>query len=127
MGRKITKWEEHGMNGRFQTCWAGDELVYHCDDQTWAGMIYLTPDAPYQCGTTLQAHKKTRIRHSSHPNIMSVFEGENFDGTLYEPVDVLGNVYNRLVIFDAHCLHSASEYFGHNAETGRLWQMFFFD
>lgn len=127
VGRKISKWEEHGMNGRFQTCWGGDPLVYHCDFQKWGGMIYLTPDAPYQAGTSLCAHKTTRIRHSSHPEIMSVFEGENLDGTLYEPVDVIGNVYNRLVIFDAHCIHNASDYFGHNPETGRLWHMFFFD
>ena len=41
--------------------------------------------------------------------------------------DVLGNVYNRLVIFDASAIHSASEYFGTIKENARLWQMFFFD
>ena len=38
-----------------------------------------------------------------------------------------GNVFNRLVIFDARLIHSAGDYFGHNIETGRLFQMFFFD
>jgi hypothetical protein len=42
-------------------------------------------------------------------------------------VDVLGNVYNRLVIFDASAIHSASQYFGTVKENSRLWQMFFFD
>nr|BDD46030.1 hypothetical protein 7 [bacterium] len=51
----------------------------------------------------------------------------HLDGTPFEPVDVLGNVYNRLVIFDASCIHSASEYFGTVMENSRLWQMFFFD
>ncbi len=45
----------------------------------------------------------------------------------FEPVDVLGNVYNRLVIFDASAIHSASQYFGTIKENARLWQMFFFD
>ena len=132
MGRRIVRWEEYGMNGRFQVCYAGEPLVYHCDAQRWAGMLYLTPDAPYECGTTLYAHRETKIRHNSHPDIMKAFAhneggGMNLDKTPYQDVDVLGNVYNRLVLFDAGCLHSASEYFGFNYENGRLWQMFFFD
>lgn len=51
----------------------------------------------------------------------------HLDGTSFEPVDVVGNVYNRLVIFDASCIHSASQYFGTVKENARLWQMFFFD
>jgi hypothetical protein len=42
-------------------------------------------------------------------------------------VDQLGNVYNRLVIFNAAYLHSAVDYFGFNKENSRLWHMFFFD
>jgi hypothetical protein len=131
MGRKITAWEEHGMNGRFQITWAGEPLVYHCDSQQWGGMLYLTPGAPYQCGTTLYAHKQTRARtyydqgwDAAWANIPG---DPHLDGTPFEPVDVLGNVYNRLVIFDASCIHSASEYFGTVKENARLWQMFFFD
>ena len=62
IGHKITRWEDHGMNGRFQHAVAGEPLVYHCDDQAWAGMIYLTPDAPYQCGTNTYALKGTDIK-----------------------------------------------------------------
>lgn len=128
MGMKITRWQEYGMNGRFQSCWAGEPLVYHCDEQKFAATLYLTPDAPYQTGTTMYAHKATRIRHNSHPGIMSTFSGKTtLDRTPYEPVDVVGNVYNRLVIFDAGMIHSASEYFGYDLEHSRLWQMFFFD
>lgn len=127
MGIKITEWESHGMNGRFQTSLAGEPLVYHCDSQRWAGMLFLTPDAPFECGTTLYAHRQTRIRHSSHPNIMETFKPGNLDKTPYQAVDVAGNVFNRLVIFDAGSIHAASEYFGFNIYNCRLWQMFFFD
>lgn len=131
MGRRITKWEEHGMNGRFQIAWSGEPLVYHCDNQKWGGMLYLTPDAPYQCGTTLYAHKQTRARtyyDQGWDVAWKDIPGDpHLDGTPFEPVDVLGNVYNRLVIFDASAIHSASEYFGTVKENSRLWQMFFFD
>lgn len=129
MNRKIEKWEEHGMNGRFQVCKEGEPLVYHCDPQRWAGMLYLTPNAPYQSGTSTHALKGTDVRHLSHPDIQKCFRpgSQNLDRTIFEPVDNFGNVYNRLVIFNAGYLHSATDYFGYNNENCRLWQMFFFD
>ena len=131
MGRPITKWEEYGMNGRFQISWSGEPLVYHCDNQQWGGMLYLTPNAPYQCGTTLYAHKQTRARtyyeEGWDASWKDIPGDPHLDGTPWEPVDVLGNVYNRLVIFDASAMHSASQYFGTVKENARLWQMFFFD
>jgi len=130
MGRKITGWQEYDMNGRFQYCWAGQPRVWHMDNQMWGGMIYLSPDAPFECGTSLFAHKKTRARSRDDEGWGVSWTGPgdpHLDGTPFEPVDVLGNVYNRLVIFDASCIHSASEYFGTVKENCRLWQMFFFD
>ncbi len=131
IGMKITNWVEHGMNGRFQNCHSGEPLVYHCDSQKWGGMLYLTPNAPYQCGTTLFANKKTRARSyydQGWDDAWKNMQGDpHLDGTPFEPVDVVGNVYNRLMIFDASCIHSASEYFGTVMENSRLWQMFFFD
>ena len=131
MNKTITKWEEHGMNGRFQYCWSGQPIVYHCDSQQWGGMLYLTPNAPFSCGTSLYAHKQTRARTFYEPGWDAAWRdvpGDfHLDGTPFEPVDVLGNVFNRLVIFDASCIHSASQYFGTVKENARLWQMFFFD
>jgi hypothetical protein len=131
MGRKITEWESHGMNGRFQIAWSGEPLVYHCDSQKWGGMLYLTPEAPYSCGTTLYAHKTTRARTYFDEGWDAAWKDipgdPHLDGTHFEPVDVMGNVYNRLVIFDASAIHSASQYFGTIRDNARLWQMFFFD
>lgn len=122
-----------GINGRFQTCHAGTPLVYHCDAQQFAGMVYLTPDAPPECGTSFFRHKIEKIRHNSEVDWENgqgsrVFNQNTFlDKTPYELVDKIGNVFNRLVIFDGGLIHSASEYFGWNMETGRLFHMFFFD
>ena len=140
MGKKILEttpdgmgWRDGGINGRFQTCSAGTPLVYHCDSQMWAGMVYLTPDAPPQCGTTFFRHKNTKIRHNSEINWeagqgLEVFNQNTFlDGTPYEPIDKIGNVFNRLVIFDGGLIHSASEYFGWDLHSSRLFHMFFFN
>jgi glycosyltransferase involved in cell wall biosynthesis len=128
IGKKITNWTEtHGMCGRFQYCTAQDDLVYHCDSQTLAGMIYLTPDAPFSCGTSLLAHKKTGLRNENDFQDTNVFEGGYYDKTKFELVDTAGNVFNRLVLFDAKCIHSANEYFGTDITNSRLFHLFFFD
>ena len=128
MGQKITKWADYyPMCGRFQSCTAEDSLVYHWDNQKWAGMIYLTPDAPYVGGTSMFSHKKTRIRHESEPGSSVSFEGGFYDRSKFELVDTVGNVFNRLVIFDAKCIHAANESFGKDLQSSRLFHMFFFD
>ena len=127
MGIKIKEWESHGMCGRFQYCTPQDSLVYHFDGQTYAAMIYLTPNAPYQCGTSFYAHRETGVRHESDFNSDVAFSGGFYDKTKFELVDTVGNIFNRLVIFDAKCLHAASEYFGTTIEDSRLFHIFFFD
>lgn len=129
IGKKITNWTEtHGMCGRFQFCTAQDDLVYHCDDQTLAGMVYLTPDAPFSCGTSLFAHKRTGLRNELDFGNTNVFGETGFyDRSKFELVDTAGNVFNRLVIFDAKCIHSANEYFGTDITNSRLFHLFFFD
>lgn len=128
MGTKIQAWESHGMNGRFQMCYAGQPQVYHCDAQRWAGMIYLSPNAPVHTGTNMLMHRETKARTYNDPNFDQVFKDQFFlDGTPFDTVDAVGNIYNRLVIFDASSIHCAGGYFGFNPENTRLWQMFFFD
>jgi hypothetical protein len=126
-------WCDGGINGRFQTCTPESPLVYHCDAQQYAGMVYLTPDAPPECGTSFFRHKKTKARHNSdidwdNGQGLEVFNQKTFiDGTPYELVDKIGNVYNRLVIFDGGLIHSASQYFGWDLYSSRLFHMYFFD
>lgn len=132
IGEKITDWENQSMNGRFQTCVAGTPLVYHCDDQKWAAIVYLTPDAPSSCGTSFFRHKETKIYHNTQINWENgdgdkVFNQKTFlDRTPYEEVDKVGNIFNRLVIFDGGLIHAASEYFGWDISTSRLFHMYFF-
>ena len=128
IGRKITNWtEEYGMCGRFQHCTCEDALVYHADAQKWAATVYLTPDAPYECGTSLLAHKETGIRHASVEGSDVIWSKRHLDPTTWDHIDVVANVFNRLVIWDGRCPHAASKYFGYDKHDSRLFHMFFFD
>jgi len=133
LGKKIIRWTEtYGMCGRFQYCTAEDAIVYHGDSQQWAAVVYLTPDAPYETGTSLLVHKKTGTRHCSDERIWDAWKdtaptGLYLDGTPWDDIDKIGNVYNRLIIWDGHCPHAASKYFGFTKETSRLFHIFFFD
>jgi hypothetical protein len=128
IGQPIIHFNEiHGHCGKFQYTTAEDPQVYHHDLQRWAAMIYLTPNAPIQSGTNLLASKITGARHADDFNNTGSFNGGFLDGTKFDIVDSVGNIYNRLVIMDARCFHAAGPYFGQNKETGRLIHLFFFD
>jgi hypothetical protein len=140
MGKKIadhtekgTGWYDEGVNGRFQSCPAGTDMVFHCDHTSWAAIIYLSPDAPTQSGTSFYKHKKTGLRHADEIDWAgaegsTVFNGKTFvDPTPYERIDTVGNIYNRLIIFDGRLIHSGQDYFGWDIASGRFFQIFFFD
>ena len=86
--------------------------------------------------TTKKKNKLTKILDNPH----AVATGKSFDelhnetfstgfydSTQFDVVDVVGNVYNRLVIWDALTLHAATKYFGTDLHNSRLFHLFFFD
>jgi glycosyltransferase involved in cell wall biosynthesis len=132
IGEEIYNWEDYstnGVNGCFQIMLSRDQQVYHYDEQKWAAMIYLSPNAPFESGTRLHASKINGAHHSWEQSdiIDDAFKGDFYDSTKWNTVDSAGNVYNRLVIMDARHVHSAGSYFGNTMETGRLTHLFFFD
>tara|TARA_R110000824_G_scaffold176116_2_gene354926 strand:- start:453 stop:1214 length:762 start_codon:yes stop_codon:yes gene_type:complete len=124
-GEDIGGWE-YQPNGTFQHCMAEDPFVIHADDQQWAAMVYLTPDAPPECGTSMYRHKDSG-RDAIRDGDWDVFKGNFYDATPFELVDKIGNKYNRCVIMDARLIHAASEYFGDNIKNDRLFQIYFFN
>ena len=81
----------------------GAETWIHKDDTEWAGVLYLSPNPPVDGGTV-------------------IFDEEE------NVVTMIGNVYNRLVIYRGDLFHrSLKSGFGNSVETGRLTQVFFFD
>ena len=128
LGKKITGWDCYKpTNGCFQLCKLGDEIVYHSDTQNYAGIIYLTPNAPLDSGTSFFRSKHTKKMKFTPDEYGLVFPNGHLTDKDFDLVDKVGNVYNRLVLFDAKLLHSATSYFGDQNENCRLFQMFFFD
>jgi glycosyltransferase involved in cell wall biosynthesis len=127
IGENITNFGG-GTNGCFQLMLSSDPQVYHYDEQKWAAMIYLTPNAPIESGTRLhRAKSNSMIRHKLDSSIDEYFNGNFYDSTKWDIVDSVSNFYNRLVIMDAQCVHSAGPYFGDSFKNGRLTHLFFFD
>jgi len=118
---------EQGYNGVFQIMKAIDQQVYHYDLQKWAGMIYLSPNAPLESGTRLHRSRNNGTRHRDEPNSDGAFNGNFYDSTQFDNCDIAGNIYNRCIIMDAGCFHSAGPYFGDCPENSRLTHLFFFD
>ncbi len=141
----ITDWLDQPMNGVFQITGFNDPLVWHHDTQDYAAALYLTPDAPISAGTSFWQLKATGSRRpSSHPLEFHRFNDNEkrsaADEQIYdlhnivhpdnwELCDRVGGVYNRLVLWDAKMIHSASSYeglLGGDAKQSRLVQLFFF-
>lgn len=120
---KITNWqEESGYTGAFQSAIATDKTWIHSDCyNTWAGVCYLSPDAPHTAGTALYRHKESG-EYRSHENIH-----EGSDYTKWDRIDIVGNKYNRLVLYRGDLFHASLDYFGKDLYDGRLFQTFFFD
>ena len=131
-GNNHGEWN-YSTNGCFQWCDGSTRIVYHCDSQKYAGIVYLTPDAPINCGTSFLRHKKYKLRTGEifskndwYDSLLNYNE-QHIDKTPWEIVDSVGNIYNRLVIFDAQYIHAVTEYFGETIKNSRLFQLFFFN
>jgi len=119
----ITNWfESVGYTGSFQIATSFDRTWIHTDFlNNWAGVCYLTPNAPYNSGTGLFRHKSTGL----HKRLDKDFEG--YDYTKWDLFDQIGNKYNRLILYRADLFHASLNYFGEGPTDGRLFQTFFFN
>jgi hypothetical protein len=138
LGKQIYNWnKDEYANGIFQFCTTNDPIVYHTDTQNYAGLIFLSPNAPVSTGTATYKSKVTGVRKFDKTNysdelFKKTFSGYGdevnfYDNSSYELVDKIGNIYNRLVLFDSKCIHAATEYYGNNIDDSRFFQLFFFD
>jgi hypothetical protein len=128
-GGKITDFNLYqGDNGSFQLATSYDRSWIHSDsnDTNWAGIIYLTPDAPLNSGTSFYKYV-TGITDSNEKKITNTNLGDySRDSSKWQLVDKVGNIFNRLVLFNSTKYHSSNDYFGTNLYDGRLFQVFFF-
>jgi len=134
IGKSIVNWNNPSYaNGKFQFCTSLDPIVYHTDIQSYAAMVFLTPNAPLQSGTaTYKSIYTNTIKIDNDEVHTKTFKGLSndlnfYDKTSFEVVDSIANIYNRLIIFDSKNIHAAVNYFGDSIENSRFFHLFFFD
>lgn len=127
---------------RFITADSGSRPKVHADVAVdWAGMVYLTPDAPMSSGTAFYRHKATGLE--SPPTDRQarawgyadaaefddkVIRADKADLTKWEQIGHVGPVFNRLVLFrGAEFYHAPLGGCGTDTETARLTHIFFFN
>lgn len=131
----VTYWSEDQYTGAYQYTTSRDRSWIHADQTTlWAGVCYLTPNAPLSAGTGLFKHKPTGVTMapknedgSYNKELLSEIYKDSQDMTKWELVDRIANVYNRLVLYKGDHFHMSLDYFGQDLYDGRLFQTFFFD
>ena len=60
-------------------------------------------------------------------DIVDLTDTHSQDFTQWEVVDRIGNIFNRLILFNSKQFHMSVDYFGLNKFDARLFQVFFFN
>ena len=145
---RIPYWEEdvdaiEACNGVFFTSYSkgdhSERVGIHYDDPVrWVMfLIYLTPDAPYDAGTSLWQHRRTGLMakptqrdaarlHTTTEKLEAIVERDSKLRDRWIEIDRVGNVFNRAVMFPGGFFHSASRHFGSGFADGRIYQSFHF-
>jgi hypothetical protein len=106
-------------NGCFQYNTSYHKSWVHTDYfNDFAGIIYLTPDAPLSSGTNF-------FKFSNDVKDKKITDVYSQDMTKWTEVDSIGNKFNRLILFNANRFHMSNDYFGLKLDDGRLIQIFF--
>jgi hypothetical protein len=97
----------------------------------YAAVIYLTPDAPQDAGTSF-----FRLRYPDgtlsgnvcpppHKNLVDALKVRFLPPQAWHEDHRQMNVYNRMILYKANLVHSATRYFGSNDHDKRLTTVFF--
>lgn len=100
-------------------------------------VVYLTPGAPPDAGTSLWLHRPTgltanptradvRRLGSTVGELVETIGADSLNRRKWTEVDRIGNVYNRAVFYRSGQLHSATRHFGSDLKNGRVYQTFGF-
>jgi hypothetical protein len=108
--------------------------VIHTDHNTiFAGVLYLTPNAPLDAGTSLFKKNKTfndkKYQQALEENDEKFKAGKIIMDTSYhsmfDEIVRVNNVYNTLIIYEGRHFHAANQFFGNTLKDARLAQVFF--
>jgi hypothetical protein len=97
----------------------------------YAGVVYLNPDAPREGGTSfyrLQFPDGTKGGNccpAPYANLREALGVAQMPVELWKEDLTIENVFNRVIVYRAEFVHSATQYFGDTDETKRLTIVFF--
>ena len=108
--------------------------LIHVDNRSiFAGVLYLTPNAPLDAGTSIYrknaTFSKEKYRQACDANDARFKSGDIVMDTsfhsMFDEVIRVNNVYNTLILFEGDDFHAANNFFGTTLEDSRLAQVFF--
>lgn len=129
MPDETNKDDNNIYNGAFQYTTSRERSWVHIDGfNNWAGVVFMTQDAPITSGTGFYKFYDGAMCKQDMEILDNKSETDKFsqDMTKWQMVDNVGNVFNRLVLFNSNRFHMSQDYFGDSKENGRLFQVFFF-
>lgn len=100
-------------------------------------VVYLTPGAAHDAGTSLWQHRPTGLTAAPTPadarrlgttvaELERVLLRDSTSPRRWRELDRVGNLYNRAVFYRSGLLHSATRHFGSSLRNGRVYQTFRF-
>jgi hypothetical protein len=110
----------------------GSGLIHQDQNTVFAGVLYLTPNAPLNSGTSL-FKKNNTYNHELYDKLIKENDErfkkkEPIDFTYHQMFDEVvrvNNVYNTLILFEGDIHHCANNFFGDTKNNARLAQVFF--
>jgi hypothetical protein len=143
LGIKITRWDTDPLqeNGVFYQGFAkGKKKEIPGVHSDWPHnditiLIYLTPNLPFDCGTSLWMHKQTKLVNPptpqdarrlkmKHKDLIELFEEDSMRRHKWIEIDRVGYRFNRMVAYPSGALHSATRHYGNEFGKGRIYQTF---
>jgi len=127
----VMRWQ---INTSFQIVEAeyGHGLIHQDQNTVFAGVLYLTPDAPLDSGTSLfrknASYDKDLYWKQIKDNDERFKRKEHIDFSYHQMFDEVvrvNNVYNSLILFEGDIHHCANQFFGETKQDSRLAQVFF--
>ncbi|MET3118897.1 hypothetical protein AAKU64_003132 [Undibacterium sp. GrIS 1.8] len=97
----------------------------------YAAVIYLTPNAPEDAGTSIfrlrypDGTLSGNICPPPHRNLLDALKVRFLPPQAWQEDCRLKNIYNRMVLYKANLVHSATAYFGSEDHDKRLTTVFF--
>jgi len=107
-------------------------IIHQDADTVFAGVLFLSPDAPLNSGTSLFKANKNFNQESYikalEDNDVRFKNKQSVDSNyhhMFDEVVRVNNVFNSLIIYEGQHFHAANHFFGNTLKNSRLTQVFF--